>query len=80
MTEPARRVHGSVSGYQALSYGYLVGEVRRRITGQTVGAFFAEQVAGQFGVDFRNGLPDTEFARRSEMIEPPPNSGYPVAK
>lgn len=64
---------GTASGYQALSYGYLVGEVIRRITGQTVGEFFAANVAGPLGVDFHIGIGDADLARCSLMIEPPPN-------
>jgi CubicO group peptidase (beta-lactamase class C family) len=36
---------GSASGYHAITQGYLVGEVVRRITGQTLGTFFAKEVA-----------------------------------
>lgn len=64
---------GTASGYQALSYGYLVGEVIRRITGQTVGEFFAANVAGPLGVDFHIGIGDADVDRCSLMIEPPPD-------
>lgn len=64
---------GTASGYQALSYGYLVGEVIRRITGQTVGEFFAANVAGPLGVDFHIGIGDADLDRCSLMIEPSPS-------
>lgn len=51
---------GSVSGYQAISYGYLVGEVIRRISGQSVGRFFAGNVARPLNADVR---PDVGHAR-----------------
>jgi CubicO group peptidase (beta-lactamase class C family) len=60
---------GTVSGYQALAYGYLVGEVIRRITGQTVGAFFAEHVARPLGADFHIGLEESDLDRCSIMVE-----------
>jgi CubicO group peptidase (beta-lactamase class C family) len=64
---------GTASGYQALSYGYLVGEVIRRIAGQSVGHFFAEHVAGPLGVDFFIGVGDDVLETCSHMIPPAPN-------
>ncbi len=40
---------GTQSGYHALTQGFLVGEVIRRITGVSLGAFFASEVAGPLG-------------------------------
>ena len=40
---------GTASGYHAITQGYLVGEVIRRIDGRSVGRFFAEEVAGPPG-------------------------------
>jgi CubicO group peptidase (beta-lactamase class C family) len=34
---------GTAHGYHATTYGWLLGEVVRRVTGQTIGAFFAEE-------------------------------------
>jgi len=45
------------AGYHALTYGHLIGEVIRRITGQRLGEFFAAQIAGPLGADFHIGLP-----------------------
>ncbi len=47
---------GTASGYHALNQGHLVGEVIRRITGQSLGTFFAETVAAPLGADFHIGL------------------------
>lgn len=65
---------GSASGYHALTQGYLIGEVVRRITGQTLGQFFAETVADPLNADFFIGVPDSEFARIGDLV-PPPNAG-----
>ena len=65
---------GSASGYHALTQGYLIGEVVRRITGKTLGEFFAEAVAGPLGADFFIGVPDSEFGRIGDLV-PPPNDG-----
>jgi CubicO group peptidase (beta-lactamase class C family) len=63
---------GTASGYHAITQGYLVGEVVRRITGQTLGAFFRDHVAGPLGADFHIGLDPREFSRVSNVIPPPP--------
>ena len=63
---------GSGSGYHALNYGHLVGEVVRRITGQSLGAFFSQQIAQPLGADFHIGLPASEFGRVSNVVPPPP--------
>ncbi|HSV07952.1 MAG TPA: serine hydrolase domain-containing protein [Candidatus Binatus sp.] len=61
---------GSASGYHALTYGYLVGEVVRRITGATLGTFFRDEVARRLSADFHIGLPASEDARVAEMVPP----------
>jgi CubicO group peptidase (beta-lactamase class C family) len=58
---------GSTSGYQAVTFGYLVGEVVRRISGQSCGAFFRAEIAGPLGADFHIGLPKSELGRCSEL-------------
>lgn len=47
---------GTVGAYHAVTQGYLVGEVVRRVTGRGLGRFFAEEVAGPLGADFHIGL------------------------
>jgi len=61
---------GTKSGYHAVTQGYLLGEVVRRITGRTLGTFFAEEIAGPLGADFHIGVAETEFSRIGEMIPP----------
>jgi CubicO group peptidase (beta-lactamase class C family) len=63
---------GSASGYHALTQGYLIGEVVRRITGDTIGTWFAREVATPLGADFHIGLPQSEDGRVSNVIPPPP--------
>ncbi|HEY1830104.1 MAG TPA: serine hydrolase domain-containing protein [Acidimicrobiales bacterium] len=58
---------GTAHGYHALTYGYLVGEVVRRITGTSLGTFFAEQVAGPLGLEFWIGLPEAQEHRVSPI-------------
>jgi len=68
---------GTASGYHALTYGHLIGEVIRRITGQRLGEFFAAEVAGPLGADFHIGLPPSEFHRVANLVPWPPQPTYP---
>ena len=43
---------GTRSGYHALTYGHLVGEVVRRVSGLLPGAFLEREVTGPLGIDF----------------------------
>ncbi|MEI9996808.1 MAG: serine hydrolase domain-containing protein [Rhizomicrobium sp.] len=54
---------GTAYMYHAVTYGFLVGEVIRRITGKMPGDFFAEEIAGPLGLDLWIGLPAGEEAR-----------------
>jgi CubicO group peptidase (beta-lactamase class C family) len=63
---------GTASGYHAVTQGYLIGEVVRRITGVSIGTWFAGEVAAPLGADFFIGLPEAEDARVSVVIPPPP--------
>ena len=62
---------GTQSGYHAITQGYLIGEIVRRVTGQSLGTFFREEIAGPLGADFHIGLADSEFARTGELVPPP---------
>jgi len=66
---------GTQSGYHAITQGYLVGEVVRRITGRSLGTFFREEIAEPLGADFHIGLPASEDHRVAELIPPPPGQG-----
>jgi CubicO group peptidase (beta-lactamase class C family) len=54
---------GTASGYHAMTFGFLVGEVVRRVTGQTLGEFFAAEVARPLDADFCIGLPEADLPR-----------------
>ncbi|GAB2641085.1 serine hydrolase domain-containing protein [Nocardia goodfellowii] len=62
---------GTASAYHCLNYGHLVGEVVRRITGRTLGRFFAEELAGPLGADFHIGTGPEHRARIAPLIPPP---------
>jgi len=59
---------GTAHGYHALTYGWLVGEVIRRVDGRSLGTFFAEEVAKPLGLEFWIGLPESEEHRVSPLI------------
>ena len=63
---------GSASGYHALNQGHLVGEVVRRISGRSLGKFFADEIAAPLGADFHIGLDAAHDGRVSPVIPPPP--------
>jgi len=63
---------GEGSGYHLVTQGHLIGEVVRRITGETIGTFFKREVADVLGADFHIGLPESEEHRVSLVIPPPP--------
>jgi CubicO group peptidase (beta-lactamase class C family) len=65
---------GTASGYHAITQGYLVGEVVRRVTGQSIGSFFAEQIAGPLEADFHIGTPAACDTRVAPVIPPPPTA------
>ncbi|TML37813.1 MAG: beta-lactamase family protein [Actinobacteria bacterium] len=60
---------GTAHGYHALTYGWLVGEVVRRISGVSLGRFFAEEIAAPLGLEFWIGLPGEQEPRVSRLIE-----------
>jgi CubicO group peptidase (beta-lactamase class C family) len=62
---------GTRSGYHALTYGHLVGEVVRRVSGLRPGAFLEREVTGPLGLDFTIGLPEKESGRAAELVPPP---------
>ncbi|MEV0966749.1 serine hydrolase domain-containing protein [Streptomyces sp. NPDC049910] len=65
---------GTRSGYHALTFGFLVGEVVRRVTGLLPGAFLREAVTGPHGVDFAVGLPEKDHHRAAELVHAPSSS------
>jgi CubicO group peptidase (beta-lactamase class C family) len=61
---------GTATAYHALTYGYLLGEIVRRITGRTLGTFFRDEVALRLSADFHIGLPASEDTRVAELVTP----------
>jgi CubicO group peptidase (beta-lactamase class C family) len=62
---------GTLAGYHSVTQGFLVGEVVRRVTGHSLAAFFADQVAGPLGADFHLTLPADHDRRFAPGLPPP---------
>ena len=61
---------GSASGYHAISQGYLLGEIVKRVSGRSLGTFFADEVAGPLGADFHIGTDPQHDSRVAHVIAP----------
>ncbi|MGC0211432.1 serine hydrolase domain-containing protein [Streptomyces levis] len=68
---------GTDHGYHALTYGWLVDELVRRVTGQGTGEWLAAQITGPLGLDLWLGLPESEAGRvgRVGRVEGPEPAG-----
>lgn len=63
---------GTSVGYHGLTFGWLVGEVVRRVAGQSLGCFFQDRVAKPLGMDFWIGLPEREESRTATIVPAKP--------
>jgi CubicO group peptidase (beta-lactamase class C family) len=61
---------GAAHGYHVNTFGFLVGEVLRRVTGRSPGTLLRESVAGPLGADVHLGLPVAEHGRVAEFHFP----------
>jgi CubicO group peptidase (beta-lactamase class C family) len=69
--QPSEPPAGTRSGYHALTFGWLVGEVVRRVSGQTLGAFVRSEIADPLGLDgLHIGLPEDHRARVAPLMPP----------
>ncbi|HJU12324.1 MAG TPA: serine hydrolase domain-containing protein, partial [Candidatus Binataceae bacterium] len=69
---------GTKHGYHALTMGYLLGEIVRRVTGKTIGSYCREEISRPLGLDFHIGLEAGDDERCAEIIAaPPPPPGQP---
>ncbi|MFJ9371669.1 serine hydrolase domain-containing protein [Nocardia sp. NPDC101769] len=59
---------GTAQGYHAITFGFLVGEVVRRITGDSLGTFLRTEIAEPLGADLFIGTPAEEHARCADVI------------
>ncbi|WP_105036978.1 serine hydrolase domain-containing protein [Cryobacterium aureum] len=69
--EPGTRV-----AYHAITYGYLMNEIFRRVTGQSAGQLIDELIARPFDLDIYLGLPDALESRVAPMFRA---EGYAIS-
>ncbi|WP_440069594.1 serine hydrolase domain-containing protein [Streptosporangium sp. OZ121] len=70
---------GTAHGYHARTFGWLIGELVRRVTGRPLATYFAEEVARPLGLDFWIGLPGELERRVGRLIPPEPPAGLDPA-
>jgi CubicO group peptidase (beta-lactamase class C family) len=68
--------YGRTPTYHSMTYGYLLGEVIRRIDGRRIGRFQREEIAGPLGVDFFFALTAAEQRRCARVQPQPPPEDY----
>ncbi|MFX0065334.1 MAG: serine hydrolase domain-containing protein [Candidatus Hermodarchaeota archaeon] len=59
---------GTKSGYHVVTFGYLLGELIRRVTGKTVGSFLRDEITDPLNIDFHIGLSAEHDFRVAELI------------
>lgn len=71
---------GGASGYHPVTFGFLAGEIFRRVDGRTLGRALREDIAEPFGLDFHIGLSEADYARAAEIQRPSslPKFGAPT--
>lgn len=70
---------GAKHGYHAVTFGWLAGEVIRRVSGMSVGAYFRRELAGPLDLDAHIGLAEVDDARCAELRFGKPEAGDPVS-
>ena len=71
---------GSAHGYHMRTFGWLVGEVVRRVDGRTIGRFWREEIADPLGLDFWIGLPEAVEPRVARLVPPKTDLGALLEK
>ncbi|MFM7068592.1 MAG: serine hydrolase domain-containing protein [Actinomycetes bacterium] len=69
---------GTQHGYHALTFGWLVGELVRRVSGTSIGEFFATEFAAPLGLEFWIGLPAEQQRRVADLIPMDAPEGLPM--
>jgi CubicO group peptidase (beta-lactamase class C family) len=62
---------GTAQGYHMCSFGFLLGEIVRRVSGRTLGEYLRKEIAEPLGIDVHIGLPPSEHHRCADMVNKP---------
>lgn len=79
---------GTAHGYHVNTFGFLVGEVVRRVSGKTIGQILRDEIALPLDADVHIGLPESEHARSAEFLwpegawptQPPPATDFDLMR
>jgi CubicO group peptidase (beta-lactamase class C family) len=66
---------GTAHGYHALTFGWLAGEIVRRLSGRTAGEYLAAHITGPHEFDVWLGAPDDVIARAAKLTNRRPGAG-----
>jgi CubicO group peptidase (beta-lactamase class C family) len=62
---------GTAQGYHMVSFGFILGEIVRRVTGRTLGEYLRTEIAEPLGIEVHIGLPQAEHHRCADMVNKP---------
>ncbi len=62
---------GTAQGYHMVSFGFIVGEIVRRVTGRSLGQYLRTEIAEPLGIDVHIGLPEHQHHRCADMVNKP---------
>ena len=68
---PSRGGGRTAQGYHMVTFGFILGELVRRVTGRTIGQYLRTEIAEPLGIDVHIGLPAREHHRCAEMVNKP---------
>lgn len=71
--EPGTRV-----GYHPITFGFVLGELVRRVTGQSLGAYLRQWLTDALGLDLWIGLPESAFPRVAPIVPHQPSRSDPI--
>lgn len=68
---------GEGSGYHPLTWGYIAGELVRRVSKRSLGTILREDICQPLGIDFWIGLPESEHGRVAQTLKPKSPAHFP---
>ncbi len=71
---------GTRNGYHMINFGWTVGELVRRVSGRSLGAFFRDEIAGPLGIEFWIGTPEEVEPRVAPVMMHAPKPGDPIGE
>jgi len=69
---------GEATSYHAVTFGFLAGELVRRVSGRSIGTFVADRIRTALQADVFIGVPESERSRIAAIV--PPKAARPLAE